>query len=297
MPINRLEGFIYYSNATTVPDRAFERAARWSARSSIAVGYIVEILSVTTKQDFIDAWNGILNQANSNRVTVDSVSIYTHASKGESDQDGLEFANGPGGTTLTQSDILALPRLPWFQGKGFMYLHGCNTGLVGDRGWCPAQAFLNGQGNDLRQANGEAGFAYFSKNSETYVESSPTDQELYLWAFRRRRNGPLGDGGRINPARFLRNTLPELVDQLALEFLEEKSKLGVRYSVKHEQTDDAQPMYRLTKSGPEENYVDIDELSQEVLGAMKKKNGWPVIDGWEAEDSLLQVLKAIVSRC
>jgi hypothetical protein len=248
---------------------------------------------VTTKQDFINAWNGILNQANNNRTTVDSVAVYSHASKNDADLDGLEFANGPGGATLTRSDILALPRLPWHQG-GFMYLHGCNTGLVGTRGWCPAQAFKDGQG--LRQANGEAGYAYFSKDSETYVEASPTDQELYLWAFRRRRNGPLGDGGRIEPVMFLRNRERDLVDRVALEFLEQQTKLGIKYSLTDEQSEDSKPMHRLTKAGRPNDYVDTDEFSRQVLATMKNV-GWPVVDGWGPEESLQEVLKAIVRRC
>jgi hypothetical protein len=290
-PPRLVTGYIYYSNPNTVPDKAFERAARWSAASNVIGDVVCEIVGVTTKQDFINAWKGVLNQATFNQRLVDSVEIYSHASKQNDDLDGLEFANGPGGATLTQSDILALPRLPWYQG-GFMYLFACNSGLVGTRGWCPAQAFLNGQG--LRQANGEAGFAYFSKDSETYVEVSSTDQQIYLHAYRRMRNGPLGDGGRIEPVMFSRNRFRDLIHRVALDFVEGKRRSGQRYVLSSQQEDAEHTRHRLAiREGDRSVTVDDDGFAQEVLAAMKNVD-WPVVDGWGPEAWLLEVQRTIV---
>ena len=70
MALNGVAVHVFYSNPNTVPDRAFERAARWGAQEALAIGMIVEVIGITTKQAFIDAWNGILNQANTNHTTV-----------------------------------------------------------------------------------------------------------------------------------------------------------------------------------------------------------------------------------
>lgn len=190
---------IYYSNPSSDPDRSFERAARWLLRHD--TDNIDEIIGVKTKQDFVNAWTGIIQQANHNNAPVLYVNVFSHASKQMDDLDGLEFADGPGGTTLTQADIQSLPRLPWSQNHEFngIYLHGCNTGLIGQRGWCPADAFAKSQGVT---AYGEKGFAYFSKNRETYQEISPSDTEVHLYAYNRMRNNPTGDGRVMNFARY-----------------------------------------------------------------------------------------------
>lgn len=184
---NEIKAFIYYQ----VQDNAFQRAARWEA-SQADQSFNYEFIGVRTKQDFISAWNGILTQAQFNMSLVQSVSLYTHATKQMDDLDGLEFSDGPGGTTLTRGDIQALAQLPWTQ-NGFIGLNGCNTGLTGPRGWCPAETFANSQNI---MACGETGFAYFSSDELVYQEIKDTDKEVYLHAYRRRRNGP-GTGHQI----------------------------------------------------------------------------------------------------
>lgn len=195
--------YIYYNNT----DRAFERAARHDLNSKKYLDIAVEFIGVKSKQDFIRAWQKIADQAQYNKVNVKEVFIFSHSLKKDDDSDnGLEFVDGTpfpntGNPTLTQTDILALPKLPWHN-DGTIHLFGCNTGLVGARGWCPASAFLQGQA--VKQVNGERGYAYFSKKRETYVETGPTDTEIYLHAYNLRKNNPLGDGKLIEVAKFTR---------------------------------------------------------------------------------------------
>lgn len=201
----RLDAYIYY----TVPDKAFERAARWAAKNNSADVEFVEFIGVKTRQDFINAWHGIHDQAQSNGAKVEFVMTLTHASKGDGDLDGLEFASGPigsGSSTLSRQDIINLPRLPWTD-DGYMYLAACNSGNVGERGWDPAQAFFQSQG--LWGVAGEKGYAYFSRKAAQYEESGPNDKELYLFAYNRMRNSPLGDGKRIKPTKYFRQSFDD----------------------------------------------------------------------------------------
>ena len=47
---------------------------------------------------------------------------------------------------------------------------------------------------------GQVGYGYFSKVWDDYSETSPSDSPVALWAYRRGKNGALGNGNRI-PAR------------------------------------------------------------------------------------------------
>jgi hypothetical protein len=190
---------IYYHNDASDPSKAFERAARTEIQN-LDPAFLREFVGVTTRAEFLSAWGGIPQQAINNGATVAGVYIVTHASKQNDEEDGLEFADSPDGSTLTRADIEAMSVLPWSQsGWPAVVLHGCNTGVLGDRGWCPAEAFARTQGV---VAFGEAGFAYFSNTPDTYSEISDTDSNVYLFAYNRGRNAPTGDGARIPGNQF-----------------------------------------------------------------------------------------------
>ncbi len=191
-----IKAYIYYHNLNSDPDRSFERAAHWAADEADP-RFIIEYIGVKTRNDFINAWNGILAQATRNNAKVQSVNILSHASKG-SEIDGLEFADGGGGGTLSRTDLENLPKLPWTQ-FAFLTLSGCNTGLEEERSWAPAKTLALAQ--DVT-GFGEKGFTYFSRNPDSYVPQQPNNREIYLMAYRRGRNAPTGDGRRIPAAIF-----------------------------------------------------------------------------------------------
>ena len=188
--------YIYYD----VLDKAFERAARWHSKNLSSTS-LVEFASVVTKQDFLNAWNGIRQQAITNNTNIASIHLFTHASKQDNLQDGLEFASSldeSNTSTLTRNEILNLAKMPWST-LAYMHLYGCNTGLVETRGWCPAATFSIAQGV---KAIGQTGWAYFSTNKSDYSEASPSDNKLYLYAYNRGRNNILGDGNLMEEAVF-----------------------------------------------------------------------------------------------
>jgi hypothetical protein len=249
--------FIYY----TVPDRAFERAARWYV-NLLSPGFATEFVGVRTKQDFINAWNGIRQQAINNNAVLRFVGLFTHASKGDT-EDGLEFADGPGGSTLSRADIQALPRMPWAPpGYSEIDLFGCNTGLTGSRGWSPAEAFANSQGV---KACGQTGFAYFSRNMDQYEEISASDTEVYLGAYRRGRNGPTGNGEamlaqcfnwRLNPGPSLERTGLNLSVPFSLTSPQESKKVG---------SPDTQLVLKLSVKVPEDLLPHIKDKVEQAL--------------------------------
>lgn len=170
-------------------DRAFLRAANTFAASN----HPCQVYEIRTEADFKGTWKEILKKCQSEHLEVVRLTIFSHASKG-SDADGLEFQ--PEGTddgTLNQSEILALEKLHWAS-NGELILASCNSGLTGKRGWAPAQVFAQSQ---QVLTIGMAGYAYFSKNVAKYEVTTPNDQTIYLWAYRRGRNGIFGGGGRM----------------------------------------------------------------------------------------------------
>lgn len=194
---------VYYANALTVPDAAFERAARtW--RNSVQVhesfrqGRDVFIeAAVTSEPDFKRAWKGIANQARINNMPVWVGNVLSHSSKSGT-TDGLEFASVGGDGTITQSDIRSLDRMPWDR-NGYLILSGCNSGLTGGRSWAPAKEFAMKQ---RVRTLGQTGYAYFSKVWTTYFETTPADPSIALWAYARGKNGALGNGERKPGAVF-----------------------------------------------------------------------------------------------
>jgi hypothetical protein len=91
--------------------------------------------------------------------------------------------------TLTQKDIGKLWKLKWDK-NAKLYLHGCNTGNKGERGWCPAEEFSKTQ---KVTAYGEPGYSYFSTSPDSYStinedELGGSDDPVYLHAYDRGQN-------------------------------------------------------------------------------------------------------------
>lgn len=194
---------IYYWNEDRDPDHSFYRAAMTWKRDVLSRFPNALFLErpVTTETDFKTAWVAISEtlqaqkRENDKRYLVSEGHVFSHASKDDGETDGLEFpGNDQDDGTLTQTEILNLPVLDWHPHRGLLTLAGCNTGLAGTRGWAPAQAFADGQGV---RAQGQAGYAYFSELRHTYREISSGSKSVYLWAYRRGRNGVLGNGARM----------------------------------------------------------------------------------------------------
>jgi hypothetical protein len=200
--------YIYYVNPKTDTNRAFERAAHAQEardRDDAEVGrrtgrdnfkWLAISKAVTKKEDFLSAWNSIAQEVESQKSVVLAAKghMYTHASgpiEHWIGDDGLEFAGEKG--VLTQQDIAGLAKIKWgFYGS--LQLYGCNTGVSSLRGWCPAQEFADRQ--EIR-VSGEMGWAYFSRQEDKYEPTEGTDRNIYLHAYRRGKNDPLGDGGSI----------------------------------------------------------------------------------------------------
>lgn len=189
-----IRAFVYYQ----VGDAAFERAAKTRAGVTTSSGTEM-FLPVKTKDDFVSAWKQVEENAESLSTVVDLVCLYPHASKDDGSEDGFEFAplSGQSGT-LNRDEMSLLARLPWADsGTVRLELNGCNTGLRESRGWCPAEHLAQTQ---IVPCRGEIGYSYFSKSLDQYTQQDAGDPEIYLHAFKRGKNAPLGDGGKM-PAR------------------------------------------------------------------------------------------------
>jgi hypothetical protein len=183
---------IYYE----VADRAFYRAALTYELESPYSSILKE--RVLTMSDFARAWRSVQARSESTGLPVHRGIIFSHASKGSSN-DGLEFrAASDEDGTLSRSEIAALPKLNWHP-EGELILAGCNTGVAGKRGWTPAGLFAKNQGV---KTLGQAGYAYFSRISHSYSKIDATSQTVYLRAYKRGRNGAFGNGARMPEIEF-----------------------------------------------------------------------------------------------
>lgn len=198
-----VKGCIFFAIYYDPPDDddAFKRAAVcWRKRlmiEGVASAHDPFIMrAVTFERDFKLAWAHIAATARTRGMEVGGGQIFSHASKQENGEDGLEFrksSDPADGQTLKGEEIDRLEGLPWSK-DGFLILSGCNTGLTGDRGWSPARRFARAQGVT---ALGLPGYGYFSKSWDRYKETGARDQEIYLWAYRRGWNSPFGGGYRL----------------------------------------------------------------------------------------------------
>ncbi|HEY0715185.1 MAG TPA: hypothetical protein VGF45_21070 [Polyangia bacterium] len=183
---------IYY----VVPDQAFRRAAetwRDELRASAAWNRRCDFILMGSRRedDFLTAWNRINVGMAESGMTMEIVEghVFTHASRFTSN-DGLEFED----STFDRHDIRSAPVLPWSKDEGLLVLHGCNTGRDRWIGWTPAGEFVRRQ---RVRTIGQDGTSYMSRQPDSYVEIDPTAARVYLWAFRRGRNAPGGDGLKI----------------------------------------------------------------------------------------------------
>ena len=193
---------LYFAIYYEVPDGAFFRAAQtWESEILGGVCRPDTLLveeSARTETDFKNAWARIRDRANKTGMPVIQGQVFSHASKGES-MDGLEFKpSDEDDGTLSQAEIMSLPVLPWAK-DGLLTLAGCNSGLVGTRGWAPARVFALTQ---KVTTIGQSGYAYFSTSKDRYVKISPGSQTIYLWAYKRGQNGMLSFGGRMPGVSF-----------------------------------------------------------------------------------------------
>lgn len=197
------KGRVFFSIYYKTTDDAFKRAAvNWANEVKAAESFIPSqdaflAKEVVTETDFKQAWNEVALYANMKNMSVWMGQIFSHASKQENGEDGLEFVRSGSQNeyhTLTRDEIIQLRKLPWAVNDGCLILAGCNTGRTDKRGWCPAQTFaLHHRVITL----GQNGYSYFSKQWQSYEETNPVNTGIFLWAYKRGKNGMVGDGTRI----------------------------------------------------------------------------------------------------
>ena len=197
------KGRVFFSIFFKDNEGAFQRAAmQWETEIKFTESFIPsqdEFIrkEVIYEEDFKQAWHDIAFYSKMKNKTVWLGQLFTHASKQIDGKDGLEFV--PSGLhrenlTLTQDEIIALPKMPWSDKFGCLILSGCNTGRRDERGWSPAQTFaLTHKVLTL----GQTGFAYFSNVWDSFSKIKPSDAKIFLWAYQHHRNGL---GGSRMPA-------------------------------------------------------------------------------------------------
>ena len=115
--------------------------------------------------------------------------VFSHSSKTDGGNDGLEFLSTRNDRnevtedgTISYDEISQLEKLRWSPNANLV-LHGCNTGLRGTSVQSIADVFAIRQ--EKCRVHGQKGWAYFSRKEAVYERTSPTDKEIYLWAFSR----------------------------------------------------------------------------------------------------------------
>lgn len=189
---------IYFAIYYKVSDNAFRYAANyWKTQVTArpldpaSIKFIVK--EVTTAAEFKSAWNSIYQEAQAAGAAVKEGHVFSHASLDSSD-DGFEFkSSSTEDGTVSKGELASLPKLNWLAG-GELVLHGCNTGVTGDRGWTPAEVLAKSQGVPT---TGQTGYGYFSQQYGTYVEWHPSYLVVHLWAYSRKKNSLFGDGSRM----------------------------------------------------------------------------------------------------
>ncbi len=198
---------IYYKTK----DNAFKHAAfTWENHIKSREGFNTKqdaflSFEVVSEAHFKSAWVQVYMRAMAEGRLVNAGNLITHASKQHSGADGLEFKhlrNEREDGTLDKSEIIGLAKLPWDK-NSYLILSGCNTGVIGSRGWCPAEVFAMNQHVDTL---GQSGYAYFSSIWNEYKERKPNASQTYLWAYHHGKNaelaGLVGSGARIQATLF-----------------------------------------------------------------------------------------------
>lgn len=198
--IRKLFVIMYYTKLNH-DDGAFKNAAETKKRE-IEVSRAYDsgrdrlfCYSISHEDDLKQKWIEILAMETSGLSSVEEMHLFTHASKGSANGDGIELmVSGSNNGTLEKQEIEALPKLFWMP-SATLTLYGCNTGIRGaKRNWSIAEAFASTQ---RVKTLGQSGYAYFSKKRDVYEENDHSSSRLYLWAFRRRRNGMTGNGEKM----------------------------------------------------------------------------------------------------
>ena len=144
-------------------------------RSRISLIGVVQIygsISVTSGQDFKKVWSTIYSELNKNVAKVKEMHIFSHSSKTDGGNDGLEFLSTRNSDnkviedgTISYSEISGLEKLRWSLNANLV-LHGCNTGLRGQSVQSIADVFAIRQ--EKCRVHGQKGWAYFSKKDSVY---------------------------------------------------------------------------------------------------------------------------------
>ncbi len=198
---------VYFALYYVVSDNAFRRAAdTWAQAVKSAPAWNnrcdMIIKRFRKEDDFRAAWD-LVHQGMANSGMSTSIAeghVFSHASRW-TNNDGLEFEDG----TFDRNDIRTAPVLAWAKGEGLLVLHGCNSGRSRGGGWSPAAEFATRQGV---RTIGQTGTSYMSGREDRYEAITPTTPRVYLWAYRRGRNDPLGDGSKMTGLDFPASQAP-----------------------------------------------------------------------------------------
>lgn len=201
---------IYYHKPSASDDRAFQRASNYCLSllklENCGDNFIFKEYQVTSGQDFKRIWTTIFTELNKNVAKVKEMHVFSHSSKTDGENDGLEFLSTRDARnkvledgTISYSEISQLEKLRWSLNANLV-LHGCNTGLRGTSAQSIADVFAIRQ--EKCRVHGQKGWAYFSKKEAVYERTSSTDKNIYLWAYSRGSNSYVGNviGGDKIPA-------------------------------------------------------------------------------------------------
>lgn len=211
-PVQLKEYFIciYYFKSGEGDDHAFQRASNYCIsklkEKNCGDNFIFEEYLISSGMEFKKAWSSIYSDLNKGVAKIREMHIFSHSSKTDGGNDGLEFLSTRSGHgvviedgTIQYNEISTLEKLRWSSPSNLV-LHGCNTGLRGNKTQSIADVFAIRQ--EKCRVYGQKGWAYFSKNETKYVKSLPGDKEIYLWAYKRGNNSYIGNitGGEKIPA-------------------------------------------------------------------------------------------------
>lgn len=157
---------------------------------------LILLYPVTTGHDFKSCWQDIKDHQKETISLIKEGHIFSHASKGET-EDGLEFFHSDEQDgTINYEEIIELPSLSWSI-NSTLTLYGCNTGLTGSvRDFSIADVFHERQKTKIIA---QRGYAYFSEQEDTYTKTSIDSLSIFLWAYNRGQNSILGSGEKIPP--------------------------------------------------------------------------------------------------
>lgn len=196
---------IYYHPFHKDYDKAFERASAYCL-SQLKLQYcgdnfIFREYQISYARDLKRIWAKIYLEINKSAAKIKEMHIFSHASKSDGSNDGLEFLSTRDNKnkviedgTISYTEISRLEKLRWSINANLI-LHGCNTGIRGSEPQSIADVFAISQ--EKCRVHGQRGYAYFSKNLAVYEETTAKDKKIYLLAYKRGKNGYFGNNKRI----------------------------------------------------------------------------------------------------